>query len=102
MREKVDKLYSRILLSLLGITRLVSKAEVSLPSKWITLIDNIRISSDIVHTKLSTVDKEVEKEFYEKEEIMEKKLGNKKFYSEEELDYLKSKKNDISFHIPNF
>lgn len=102
MKKTAKIAYRKSLLALLGLTHLVSKADFSVPSKWLAVFENIRISSDIVHTKLSTVDKEVEKEFLEKEELMEKKLGNEKFYSQEELEYLKANKNNINVHIPSF
>ncbi|MFT4892823.1 MAG: hypothetical protein ACI8Z7_000611 [Candidatus Nanohaloarchaea archaeon] len=102
MKKTARKAYRKALLALLGLTHIVSKADYTFPSKWLTVFENIRISSDIAHTKLSKVDEEVEKEFLEKEEIMEKKLGKEKFYSQEELDYLKANKGNISVQIPRF
>lgn len=102
MKQKIKNAYKTALLTLLGLTRIISRTEFSIPSKWLAVFENIRISSDIAHTKLSTFDQEVEKEFLEKEEIMEKKLGNEKFYSQEELDYLKDNRNNIKVHIPSF
>lgn len=49
----------------------------------------------MIHTKLSTLDEEVEEEFLEKEEIFEKKIGKKKFYSSDELEELKEKRKQI-------
>jgi hypothetical protein len=102
MKKTAKKAYRNSLLALLGLTHLVSRAEVSIPSKWLAVFENIRISSDMAHTKLSSVDEQVEKEFLEKEEIMEKKLGNEKFYSQEELDYLIENRNNINVQIPRF
>ncbi|PSH00201.1 MAG: hypothetical protein BRC28_00710 [Nanohaloarchaea archaeon SW_4_43_9] len=102
MKKTAKKAYRKSLLALLGLTRVVSRADFSIPSKWLAVFENIRISSDIAHTKLSKVDKEVEKEFLEKEELMEKKLGNQKFYSQEELEDLKANKSNINIHIPSF
>lgn len=102
MKKNIKNAYRKALLTLLGLTHIISRADYRFPSKWLAVFENIRISSDMAHTKLSTVDEEVEKQFLEKEEIMEKKLGNEKFYSQEELDYLKSNKNDVNVHIPSF
>ncbi len=65
------------------------------PTKWVTLFDSVRASSGMVHTKLSSIDEEVGEEFIEKEEIFEKKIGKKKFYSEDEVEELKEKRNKI-------
>jgi hypothetical protein len=102
MKKKIRDVYRKTLLALLGVTHIVSRADYTFPSKWLAVFENIRISSDIAHTKLSTVDEEVEKQFLEKEEIMEKKLGNEKFYSQEELEYLKANKSNIKVQIPRF
>ncbi|MFQ3275385.1 MAG: hypothetical protein ACI9LV_000199 [Candidatus Nanohaloarchaea archaeon] len=102
MKKKIRNVYRKTLLALLGLTHIVSRADYTFPSKWLAVFENIRISSDIAHTKLSTVDEEVEKQFLEKEEIMEKKLGNEKFYSQEELEYLKANKSNIKVQIPRF
>jgi hypothetical protein len=102
MKQKIKNVYRKALLALLGLTHIVSRADYSFPSKWLAVFENIRISSDIAHAKLSTMDEQVEKEFLEKEEIMEKKLGNEKFYSQEELEYLKSNKGNIKVQMPRF
>lgn len=95
-----EKAYKNALLTLLGVTRIVSRTDVTLPSKWLSVFENVRISSDILHTKLSTIDNEVEKEFREKEELVEKKFGKEKFYCEEELSELKDKSKEINIQIP--
>ncbi len=87
--------YRNSLLALLGLTRVLYLADVKPPTKWITLFDSVRASSGMIHTKLSTIDEEVEEEFIEKEEMFEKRIGKKKFYSEDEVEELKKKRNEI-------
>ncbi|WEL19424.1 hypothetical protein [Candidatus Nanohalococcus occultus] len=82
-------LYRYSLLTLLGVTEAVSRADYHVPSKWYTFIDTFRATSSVVHDLLSTVDEEVEKEYRQKEEMLEKRLGKKKFYDENELEQLK-------------
>lgn len=102
MKKAAKKAYKNALLTMLGVTRLVSRAEFSPPSKWLAVFENIRISSDIAHAKLSTIDEEVGEEFIEKEEIVQKKLGKEKFYSQKELEELKDNSKDIDVQMPRF
>lgn len=82
-------LYRYSLLTLLGVTEAVSRADYHVPSKWYSIIDSFRATSSVVHDMLSTVDEEVEQEYREKEEMLEKRLGKRKFYDEEEVKELK-------------
>lgn len=102
MKKHLKRAYRKALLASLGVTRVVSRADLSVPSKWLAVFENIRISSDMAHNKLSCFDEDVEKEFLEKEELMHKKLGKEKFYSQEELEYLKNNRKNINVHIPSF
>lgn len=81
---------------------MVSRAEFSPPSKWLAVFENIRISSDILNAKLCEVDEEVGDEFFEKEELIEKKMGSEKFYSTEEIEDLKEKRKNIRIQMPRF
>ncbi len=95
--EKIRKLFYRtIMLALMGTTRAISRADFKPPTKWVSMLESVRASSDILYFKLSTMDEEVEEEFIEKEELLEKRLGKEKFYSQEELDDLKRKRNEIT------
>lgn len=87
---------------LLGATRALAKADLKLPSKWLAIFENVRISSDILHLKLSSLDKEMGEEFVEKEEIMAKRLGKQKFYSIEEIEELKDQRDEVDIQIPRF
>jgi len=95
MHQIRKTVYRNSLLALLGLTRVLSLADMKPPTKWVTLFDSVRASSGMVHTKLSSIDEEVGEEFIEKEEIFEKKIGKKKFYSEDEVEELKEKRNKI-------
>ena len=81
--------YRYSLLALLGVTEAVSRADYQVPSKWYSIIDSFRATSSVVHDLLSTVDEDVEKEYREKEEMLEKRLGKRKFYDEKEVEELK-------------
>lgn len=102
MNKTAKKAYKHALLAMLGVTRVVSRADFAIPSKWLAVFENIRISSDIVHAKLYEIDEEVGEEFFQKEELVEKKLGNEKFYSTDEVKELKENRNNISVQIPRF
>ncbi len=93
---KVKELFYRnTLLTLLGTTRAVSKADFQPPTKWVSFLDSLRASSDILYFKLSVIDEDLGEEFIEKEEIIEKRLGKEKFYSTEELEDLEDRKDEI-------
>ncbi len=95
MNKAYETVYRTSLLTLLGVTRFFSKIDIEPPGKWLPIFDSMKASSDMVHYKLSELDNDVEKEFVEKEEMIEKRLGRKRFYSKDELDGLKEKKGEI-------
>lgn len=99
-RSRMDRItktvYRNTLLLLLGATRALGKIEFSPPTKWLSVVESVRASSDILYFKLSSLDEDVEKEFVQKEEIIEKRLGKEKFYSDTELNDLKRKKGEIT------
>lgn len=90
---KGKKLKSRIgrllLLGSLASTRAISKTDFRVPPKWRSVVENFRGASLIAYSRLSELDREAEKELLEKEEMLERKIGSRKFYSEEELDRIK-------------
>jgi hypothetical protein len=100
MKNTAQKAYRNALLAMLGATRVLSRADFSIPSKWLSFFENIRISSDIAHAKLYEIDEEVGEEFFEKEELVEKKFGHEKFYSQEEVEELKENSKDIDIQLP--
>lgn len=97
-----ETLYRNALLTLLGATRAISRSDFKPPSKWLTFFEGIKVSSDMLYVKLSSLDEEVGNEFIEKEERLEMKLGKKKFYDENEIQELKEKQNDIRIEKPKF
>ena len=94
------KIYQKTLITLLGVTRVLSKLDFNFPSKWLAVFENIRISSDILYVKLSSIDEEIGEEFIKKEDIIAKKLGQDKFYSVEELQELKQNRDDVDISVP--
>ena len=102
MVEIRKTLYRNALLTLLGATRAISRADFKPPSKWLTFFEGIKVSSDMLYVKLSNLDEDVGNEFIEKEELLEMKLGKKKFYDENEIQELKEKQNEINIQKPKF
>jgi len=102
MAEIRKTLYRNALLTLLGATRVVARANFKPPTKWLTFFEGIQASSDMLYVKLSDLDHDVGNEFIEKEENVERRLGKKKFYDENEIKELKEKQNEISIQRPKF
>lgn len=102
MSEIRKTLYRNVLLTLLGATRAISRADFKPPTKWLTFFEGIQASSDMLYVKLSDLDEDVGNEFIEKEEHLEMKLGKKKFYDENEIEELKEKQKEIDIHKPKF
>lgn len=80
---------------MLAATRAFNRADIHLPVKWYSFIDSLRVSSGVLHNKICMIDEEVEKEFREVEKKVDRRLGNEKFYSEEEIEELRNKINEI-------
>ncbi len=95
MQKIKQTFYRNTMLTLLGATRALSRADFRPPSKWASMIESVRASSDILYFKLTSIDEEVGDEFIEKEEILEKRLGKEKFYSVQELQDLKDNRENI-------
>lgn len=102
MVEIKNRLYRNVLLTLLGATRAVARANFKPPTKWLTFFEGVQASSDMLYVKLSNLDEDVGDEFIEKEERLEMKLGKKKFYDEDEIKELKEKQDDIHIQKPKF
>lgn len=90
---KTKKIKSKVrrysLFVLLAATRALYRADYHLPVRYYTVIDSVRASSGILHEKISFIDQDVEEEFREKEEALDRHLGRKKFYDDSEIDTLK-------------
>jgi len=98
MNKLQRKVYRNTLLALLGATRALARADVNVPSKWLAILDSVRVSSDMLHVKLSELDEDVEEDFIEKEENIERRLGKRNFYDEEELDHRHRPRNTTFSH----
>lgn len=87
--------YKYSLFTVLGVTRAFSRADYHIPVKWYSLIDSLRVSSSVLHDRVSTIDEDVERDFRRKEEMLDRRLGNKKFYDEDEVKELQERFNEI-------
>lgn len=81
---------------MLAATNLLNRLDMNIPTKWYSFLDSLVVSSGVLHQRLGFVDKEVEKEFREREELLEKQLGMKKFYSEKEIKKLRDNSDQIN------
>ncbi|AOV95091.1 hypothetical protein AQV86_04170 [Nanohaloarchaea archaeon SG9] len=81
-----EKIYRKILLAVLGTTRGLYRLNINFPSRWKGLFDTLQVSSGLAYSTLSSFDEEVDEEVQEWETRFERSFGDKKFYSEEELD----------------
>jgi len=90
-KEYKEKIKKYGLLTMLGLTRVLEKADYTIPLRYDSMIDSLRVSCGLLHERLSFVDKEVEQEFREKEEMINLHLGNEKFYDDEEINKLQEK-----------
>jgi hypothetical protein len=95
------KIYRRTLLALLGITKLISSTEKTIPGKWHNLIDSVKVSSQILHAQLEVLDEEVAEEYQELEEDLNRKIGKGKLYSEEDLDMARQRIDHVDFNTGN-
>lgn len=86
LRDYARKAYRKVLLAVLGATRGFYKLDISIPSRWQGLFNTLQASSGLVYSTLSMLDEEVEQEVLEWETRFERSFGNKKYYSEEEID----------------
>ncbi|WEL23532.1 hypothetical protein [Candidatus Nanohalovita haloferacivicina] len=93
MRTRQDELRrevrKKLLLASLGVTRALSSIDYNIPSKWLSVIDSVTVSSETAHARLSMLDEEVQREYIEKEEMIERRLGKRKFYDDEEIDEIR-------------
>lgn len=94
MRAK-KKLYRKTLFFLLAVTRALHRADYHLPVKWYSMLDSLRVSSGVLHERVCMIDREVEQEFRQMEKKVDRRLGNEKFYSEDEIEKLQGKINEI-------
>ncbi len=94
-RKVPQAFYRNALLILLGVTRFLSRADYNVPTKWYSFINSLAASSGMLHERIAFMDEEVEREFLEKEDMLERRMGRKKFYSEEEIEELRERIQEI-------
>ncbi|MFB6174588.1 MAG: hypothetical protein ABEJ87_01260 [Candidatus Nanohalobium sp.] len=85
LKKYAENAYRKALLAALGATRVIYRADISLPSRWQGLLDALQVSSGFAYSALSTLDEDVDREVQEWETRFERSFGNEKYYSEEEL-----------------
>lgn len=92
-RELRKKARKKILLASLGVTRAISSIDYNIPSKWLSILNSVTVSSETAHARLSMLDEEVQKEYLEKEEMVERRLGKRKYYDDHEIEEIREEIN---------
>ena len=92
-----QEIYRRTLLALLGITKILSSADRTIPGKWHNVFDSVKVSSQVLHTQLSYVDEEVAEEFHEMERDLNRRMGKGKLYSREDIEEARERINRVEF-----
>jgi len=92
-RELRKKVRKKILLASLGVTRAISSIDYNIPSKWLSILNSVTVSSETAHARLSMLDEEVQKEYLEKEEMVERRLGKRKYYDDHEIEEIREEIN---------
>lgn len=95
MNTKKNMVRKTLLFTVLAATKVFYRLDYKVPTKWYSFIDSLRVSSGVLHERLSFVDTEVEEQFREKEELIEKQLGLEKYYSKDDIKELRSKSDNI-------
>lgn len=93
-RELRKKVRKKILLASLGVTRAISSIDYNIPSKWLSVLNSVTVSSETAHARLSMLDEEVQKEYLEKEEMVERRLGKRKYYDDHEIEEIREEINN--------
>lgn len=87
-KSYIKRIYQKALLAVLGVTRGLYKLDIDLPSRWKGLFDTLQASSGLAYTTLSSFDEEVDREIQAWETRFERSFGNRKYYSEKEVERL--------------
>lgn len=91
MQKLKNQVRRKVLLTSLGVTKIVADSDITIPGRWRAFYDTLRVSSDVAHTRISVMDRNVEKDFQE----IERRLGKGKMYDEREIKELKDKIEEI-------
>ncbi len=84
-----NKTQKSALLVMLALTDLFSRFDIQLPTKWHSLINTLSVSTGVLHSRLSVMDEEVDKEYRRIEKNFERHLGLESFYHPEEIQEIK-------------
>jgi hypothetical protein len=93
--------YRGVLMASLAGTKIIGKLDLvreydyGVPLRVSYFIDALSTSSDLAHTQISLIDEEVEREFREKTQMFERKIGIGHLYSREELEKLCDRREQI-------
>ena len=93
----LEKLYRKTLIGLLGLTKAISCTEKNIPGRWHEVMDSVRASSTVLHVQLSVIDAEVTREYLELEDNFSKKIGNRKLYTDEDLENARKRIEQVEF-----
>jgi len=89
------QVYQKTLLATVCLTGMFSRLKVNIPTKWYSFIDTLQVSSGVLHSKLCTLDREVQEEYQELETNFERQLGITSYYSPEEIEEIKDELDSI-------
>lgn len=95
MKSAKQRLYRNTLFVLLAFTRALERADFHVPTKWYSVLDSLRVSSGVLHERIGFVDPDVERQFRKVEKQIDRRLGKEQFYSQEEVDQLQDRIEDI-------
>jgi len=95
------QVYQKVLLALLGVTGVFCRFNIKLPTKWYSLIDTLQVSTSVLHTRLSVLDREVQREYQELETNFERQLGITSFYCPNEIEEIKDEIEELNFQQNN-
>lgn len=83
-------MHRKTLVLMLGLTGMFSRFDVNLPTKWYSIIDTLRVSTGVLHSRLGCIDHQAQKEYEELETNVERQLGLASFYSPDEIEDIKN------------
>lgn len=97
-----NKIYKKTLLIVLSITGLFSRFNINPPTKWCSLINTLQVSTGVLHTRLSVVDKEIQREYQQLETNFERQLGLTAYYCSEEIEEIKEEVESATLNCNKF
>lgn len=95
IRSIKDQIRHKIMISSMGISRALAESELYVPTRWKSLFEPLQTSSDLVYMRLCTIDGEAEDDL----KRIEKKIGTRRLYDEDEVKELRDKIEDIRIDV---